>query len=444
MKRISSIYFVIILFVLFVFTSLSAQDGSRNNEKNKNNPPNIIFIIADDMGWDSFGNYPGATGQKAKTPTLDSLAYNGITFLNFWVHPVCSPTRASLLTGKYGFRTGVGGVGGSATIELKNSETVIQKYITDKTDNKYANAIIGKWHLTRDNLSDPENFGIQYYTGIIKGVIPDYYNWTQTSKGLQQTITTYTTSHFVNQSINWIKQQTKPFFLWLAFNAPHVPFHRPPLNLISDQTLTDNRDSIKANPLPYFLAAIEAMDKEIARLISSLTISQKENTVFVIIGDNGTFGTVIQLPYNESQSKKSLFQGGINTPLIVCGKNITRKKVVETAMVQAQDMFPTFADLADAGISNYQDGISIKPLFTNANAPKRTFVYSEQFGQTPSTSDGYTVRNANYKLIHLESGTEMLYKLTKDPFEKNNLLLGTLTSEAQKNFEELRKIKAGL
>ncbi len=407
--------------------------------------PNIIFIIADDMGWDVFGNYPGITGTKATTPTIDSLARNGITFTNYWVNPLCAPTRAALLTGKYAFRTGVGGVQTPQTATLQSNETVIQKYIKDSTADKYATAVIGKWHVNAGNqLNAPENFGVGYYSGIFTGAIQNYYNWTQTSGGTQQTITTYTTTHFVNQSVTWIQQQTKPFFLWLAFNAPHTPFHRPPLNLIANQSLADNQASINANPLTYYLAAIEAMDREIARLISSLTPEQKENTVFVFMGDNGTPGQVAQVPFITNGTKNTLFQGGINTPLVVSGKNITRKNVVETATVQAPDMFTTFADITGAGNADYQDGISIKPLFTNAAAAQRTFVYSEQFGNTLTTDDGYTIRNAHYKLIHLQSGTEYFYKISTDPFETINLLLNTLSAEAQQNLDELRIIKAGL
>jgi arylsulfatase B len=443
-KSLRSLSAIILSVVLF---SCSKNKTTDNNTGAANAEPNIIFIVADDMGWDVFGDYPGIIGTKASTPTLDSLARNGITFTNFWSNPVCAPTRAAMLTGKYGFRTGVGGVPVPVTAAdvLKNSETVIQKYINDKTANKYATAVIGKWHVSLNSqLTAPENFGVGYYSGIFSGTVPDYYNWTQTSNGIQQNITTYTTTHLVNQSVSWIQQQSKPFFLWLALNAPHAPFHRPPLNLITNQSLSNNQATINANPYPYYLAAIEAMDKEIARLIFSLTAAQKENTVFVFIGDNGTPGQVAQAPYTTNGTKSTLFQGGINTPLIVCGKGITRKNILEDAMVQTPDMFTSFADIAGAGSTNYQDGISIKPLFTDANAIKRTFVYSEQFGQSAPTTDGYAIRNNKYKLIHVENGTEYFYNLSIDPFEQTNLLLSTLSAEAQQNLTQLRQIKAGL
>jgi len=442
MTKITGFFAKLFLFLTVCFFSCKKNnDATTGGGTTTSTSPNIIFIIADDMGWDAFGHYPGISSTKANTPTLDSLASNGITFTNYWVNPECSPTRAAMLTGKYGFRTGVGTAGGI----LQSSETIIQKYITDKTSNKYSNAVIGKWHVSGGaNLTAPESFGVQYYSGFLIGAVPDYYDWTQTSNGSQQNITTYTTTHLINQASTWIQQQTKPFFLWLALNAPHTPFHRPPLNLITNQTLVNNQAAINANPLPYFLASIEAMDKEISRLIGSMTAAQKENTVFVFMGDNGTPTQVAQVPYSSTKSKSSLFQGGINTPLIICGKNVTRKNVIESALVQAPDMFTTFADVTGAGSTNYQDGISLKPLLSNEAATKRTFVYGEFFGNTPSANDGYTIRNDTYKYIKLQSGTEYLYKLSTDPFEAINLMLNALSTEAQQNLDALKAIKAGL
>ncbi len=406
--------------------------------------PNILFIVADDMGWDAFGNYPGLNSTKANTPTLDSLARNGITFTNCWVSPECAPTRASMLTGRYAFRTGVGGVQAPQTAILGSTEVIIQKYITDKTAGNYANAVIGKWHISGNQLNAPESFGVQYFAGFLSGAVPDYYNWTQTSGGTQQIITTYATTHFVNQSVSWIRQQTKPFFLWLAFNAPHTPFHRPPLNLITDQSLTDNAAAIAASPLPYYLASIEAMDKEMARLLSSMTAAQRANTIVVFVGDNGTPAQVAQGPFTNMTAKGTLSQGGINTPLIICGKGVSRKNVIETAQVQGPDLFATVADIAGTGSSTYQDGISLKSLLTEANTIKRSSVYSELFGGTISRYDGYTIRNNTYKLIHLQNNTESLYNLSTDPFEKTNLMLNPLSAEMQQNLNQLRATKAGL
>jgi arylsulfatase A-like enzyme len=436
---------VLIIFMVFSCSKDSTVTSEATGNNTSSSSPNVIFIIADDMGWDAFGNSSGFNGVKANTPTIDSLAQTGITFSNFWTSPICAPTRASMLTGKFPFRTGIGGVQIPQQATLQSSETILQKYISDNTFNKYESAVIGKWHVNSSSeLNAPEDFGVDYYSGIFLGAVPDYYNWTETSSGMQQNVTTYATTHMVNQSINWVEAQSKPFFLWLAFNAPHTPFHRPPLNLISDQTLTDNQATIDANPLPYYLASIEAMDKEISRLIDSLTLEQKENTVFVFIGDNGTPNEVSQAPYVSNKVKGTLFQGGINAPLIISGKNVTRQNILETALVSTPDIFVTIADIAGAGNGTYEDGMSLKPLLADASATQRAYNYSEQFGSTNTTNDGYTLQKGSYKYINLDNGNEYFYELNSNPFEQNNLMSGTLSASEQLTLDELIQIKADL
>ena len=120
--------FISLLSILFAFSACTEDSPILELPNTNDSSPNIIFIIADDMGWDAFGNYDGINSIKANKPTLDSLARNGITFTNYWVHSTCTPTRAAMLTGKYPFRTGVGAVGAS----LESNETIIQKYINNR------------------------------------------------------------------------------------------------------------------------------------------------------------------------------------------------------------------------------------------------------------------------------------------------------------------------
>jgi arylsulfatase B len=151
---------LVALAALLLFESACKNDITPAITPVTSDKPNVLLIIADDMGWDAFGKYPRAKGQKAKTPVLDSLAKAGITFNNLWVNPVYSPTRAAIFTGKYGFRTGVGTAIGGNTGGLSFSEPLLQKYINDKTGNQYATAVIGKWHLSNNTqLSAPEQFG---------------------------------------------------------------------------------------------------------------------------------------------------------------------------------------------------------------------------------------------------------------------------------------------
>jgi arylsulfatase B len=221
--------------------------------------PNILLIIADDLGKDAIKGYSEGS-IKPNTPNIDAFRSKGLTFNNFWSNPVCSPTRASLLTGKYGYRTNVKG----ASDILSPSETSLQKYINDNSSTKYATAIIGKWHLAGNNSTfNPETMGIDYYSGLIRGAVTDYYNWQLTEDGSTNTQNTYITEALTTTSINWINQQTKPWFLWLAYNAPHTPFHVPPSNMHGQGNLPTYTNGLNATP--YYVASIEAMDFQIGR-----------------------------------------------------------------------------------------------------------------------------------------------------------------------------------
>jgi arylsulfatase A-like enzyme len=120
--------------------------------------------------------------------------------------------------------------------------------------------------------------------------------------------------------------------------------------------------------------------------------------------------------------------------------------VVETALVQAPDMFATLADIAGAGSDNYQDGVSIKPLFSTSSTEKRAFVYTEQFGNTNTSKDGFAIRNSKYKYVQLsnQGNTDLLFDISADPYEQNDLLKGILSQEAQTNFDQLKVIKEGI
>ena len=162
--------------------------------------PNILLIIADDLGKDAIhGFLEGSI--KPSTPNIDAIRTSGLSYSNFWVYPTCTPTRASIITGKYGYRTGVKKVQDA----LNSSETTLQKFIHEKTNNTYATAVIGKWHLAGSNKNfNPETLGIDYYTGFLKGELSDYYNWSLFEDGNFKTQNAYATTVFTDLAINWV------------------------------------------------------------------------------------------------------------------------------------------------------------------------------------------------------------------------------------------------
>lgn len=368
--------------------------------------PNVLLIIADDMGLDASPGYNLGV-VKPTMPNLESMISNGIRFTNLWSNPTCTPTRSSILTGKYGIRTGVLNVGD----ELSTSETSIQKFMDNNLGETYSHAVIGKWHLST-NTNHPTNMGVNYYAGSLTGVVSSYWNWNLTENNQTSTSTEYSTTKITDLAVDWVKNQTKPWFLWLAYNAPHTPFHLPPDNLHSQGLLPQDQASINANPLPYYMAMLEAMDSEMGRLLSSLSQEEKENTVVIFIGDNGTPQQVAQ-EYNPIRTKSSLYQGGINVPMIISGKGVNRFNASEDALINTTDLFATIAGIE---VDKINDSQNFKELLSNSNSAIRDYVYAEK-----SNLD-YTIRNNTHKYLHFENGSEKFYNLNTDPLESINLM----------------------
>lgn len=385
-----------------------------------NSAPNILLVIADDMGKDATPNFSEGS-VKPNMPTLQGLIDTGITFNNVWSYAVCTPTRSSILTGKYGIKTGVLEVGD----EISTTKTSIQKYLNNYAGAAYVSAVIGKWHVST-TASNPTDMGVDYYAGLLTGGVQSYTNWNLTKNGQTSNSTVYTTTKFTDLAIDWVSDQTKPWFLWLAYNAPHKPFHLAPSGLHNQGNLPTDAASIAANPMAYFMSAIEAMDTELGRFLNSLSAAERANTSIIFIGDNGSPNEVAQFPYSRRKAKNSLYQGGVNVPMVVSGIGVERKGVKESALVHTTDLFMTIANIAGVSTTEIHNSQSFHPLLTSSDVEKREFVYTE----ISNNGLGYAIRNANYKLIVYENGNEEFYNLAIDAYENSNLTGTTLSAEA--------------
>ncbi|MEC7876370.1 MAG: sulfatase-like hydrolase/transferase [Bacteroidota bacterium] len=402
------------ILLLICFTLLSCQTSDdlnyNDNEINKSKK-NILLIITDDMGLDASVGY-NIGNQKPKMPNIQQLILNGIKFNNVWANPVCTPTRSTILTGKYGYNTSVLNVDDA----LSTTELSLFQYLKDNSN--YKSALIGKWHLSGrpSNHYHPNNLGVEYFAGIIGGGVQNYNNWTFSKNGNTSTSNEYSTTKLTDEAINWINNQDESWFLWLAYNAPHTPFHLPPSNLHSQVNLPDYISSINANPLPYYLSMIEAVDSEIGRLISSIGKEVFNDTTVIFIGDNGTPNQVAQ-QYNSRRVKGSLYRGGINVPMIISGNQVSRINEEENALINTTDLFTTISELCGIENSKMNDSKSFKSLLSNKfSSNSREYIYSE-IGK-----NNYTIRNQTHKYIHFENGSEALYNLSINEFENPNLL----------------------
>ena len=408
------IYKIYRVFILFIFlASCKSEIDITEEDRNQNSGAknNVLLIIADDMGLDSTVGY-NIGNQKPNMPNLEKLINSGLKFNNVWANPVCSPTRSTIITGKYGYRTSV------LTVDnyLSTSETSLFKYLKENSD--YNSALIGKWHLSGKppDHNHPSNMGIDYYAGIIGGGIQNYNSWSFSKNGNSSQSTEYSTTKLTNEAIEWINNQDSSWFLWLAYNAPHTPFHIPPQNLHSQGQLDPNSSSIDANPLPYYLAMIESIDTEMGRLTESINEEVLNNTTIIFIGDNGTPNQVAQ-QFNSRRVKGTLYKGGINVPMIISGNQVSRKNEEENALINTTDLFTTISELCGINNLNMNDSKSFKKLLNNSfDSSSREYVYSE------IGNENYTIRNSTHKYIRFEDGSEALYNLSINEFENPNLL----------------------
>ena len=423
----------ILLMFSFYITLLSCNKEDLNPGSSSANP-NILLIIADDLGKDAISGYMEGT-IKPNTPNIDKFRLEGLQFNNLWVNPVCTPTRASIITGRYGYRTGVKGVGD----ELDASENIIHKFVKEETQGDYATAIVGKWHLSGNNdAKAPESFGLDYYAGLLRGGVPDYYNYQLTQNGVEALATDYVTEKLTDLAIDWINAQDKSWFLWLAYNAPHTPFHVPPSEMHAQGDLPEYENGM--NAMPYFMAAIEAMDYQIGRLVSEMPTEELENTVILFIGDNGSPNQVAQDPYSNSKAKGSLYQGGINVPMFAYGKGVSRRGEDDN-LICSTDFYSTIAELAGVQIQEIHDSKSFKKLLSS-EGDHRAFQYSDK---GDGTVDEWCLSNGEFKLFQSSDDNEEFYDLRDDPFENDDLSNSVLDAEqeAVKNIllEELNAIR---
>ena len=403
---------------------------------------NVLLIVADDYGVDSLSLYnTNPAASLPPTPNINALAQRGVLFRHAYGQPVCSPSRCAMLTGRYAFRTGVMQVvEGPTDPGVQTNEFALPEVIGLNLQLGYACASIGKWHLggaaTGPNIAG----GWPHFSGALGGALQSYTSWTKTVDGRSTAnYSVYATTDNVNDALSWIQQRgTNRWFLWLAFNAGHTPYHKPPNNLHSYDSLSGTQADITANPRPYYEAMIEAMDTEIGRLLSQIDTNQ---TAVLFLGDNGTPGRVIQPPFSSARGKDTLYEGGVNVPLIVAGPDIANPGRSGDAVVHCVDLYATILELIGAPLPRVlpTDSRSLVPILLNQPfAPTEQAVLMENETSGPVGQSGRAVRYGDFKLIQPTGAAEEFYDLASDPLEATNLLNGALTAEQQSMLDLLR------
>ena len=410
----------LLLFRLLLLGLLAASPAAARD--------NFLVLMADDVGVDGVNIYSrddlyGHLGEGANpgpTPTIDQLALDGVLFRNAWANAQCSPARAATLTGRHGVRTGIGTPGGAF---LPLSETTLAELLgaTHET------SAIGKWHISAGDGDHPIDQGFDYYAGPLSNA-GSYFSWTKTtnsessSEQTQADYATYITTDNVQEARDQIVAAGESaWFVWLAFTAPHAPFHVPPDELTTIAVSGASNNAIK------WKAAIEAMDTEIAWLLGQIPQSILDDTTIVFIGDNGSPSSATEAPFLSQHAKGSVYEGGLNVPLIIRSPHIdpADQGSESLAFVNHTDLFATVAEIVGAP-STAVDSLSLLPyLRAPSLASQRRCAFSESFspnGSGPYNDEQRAARDERYKLIWRDGVYEEFFDLDQDRWEEQNLL----------------------
>jgi len=426
-------------------TILPATTSAQGNPQ-----PNIIYIVSDDQGWKDVGYH----GSDIKTVNLDRLATDGTRMEQFYAQPMCTPTRAALMTGRYPFRYGL------QTAVIPSGHTyglALDEYLLPQAlkDAGYDTAIIGKWHLGHaDPKYWPRQRGFDYQYGPLIGEI-DYFtheqhgvvDWYRNNKVVKEE--GYSTTLLGTDAVKFINEHdtARPFYLYLTFNAPHTPYQAPDEYLDMYKTISD--PSRRA-----YAASITAMDNQIGLVLQALERKGiRNNTVIFFQSDNG--GTRNKMfagegdmskinipcdngPYREG--KGSLYEGGTRVIALVNWPGHVRSGATVDGMIHVVDMYPTVAALANASTSRAKplDGLNMWPTLSDGKpSPRTELIYNVE----PFRAG---VRETDWKLIWrtpLPSAVE-LYNIPQDPSEKTNLAAQNpeKVAELQKRANELAAV----
>ena len=417
----------LILFLSLCF-GFSTPGKSQNPPKNK---PNILIILTDDQGYHDVSYYGT---EDLQTPNIDALRKDGMRFDNFLTNsPVCAPTRAALLSGRYPDRVGVPGL---IRFHPENN----WGYLDPKTvllpqklkEANYHTAHIGKWNLGLESPNLPNQKGFDLFYGWLEDMMDDYIIKRRHSKNFMRLNNEiidppgHATDLFTEWAVDYISEQAndeQPFFLYLAYNAPHFPV-QPPKEW-SDRVRQRNPGLPEKRS--NLIAFIEHLDNGIGKVITSLKESgQYENTIILFTSDNG--GHLPDLANNGPlrDGKQSMYEGGLRVPTLVSWPGQIAAGSSTNQLNLSMDIYPTVIQLAGVEINHTVEGRSfLNTLLGNTEAEEERVVYftRREGGLTYGGKAYHALRKGDWKLLQNSPYQPMeLYNLKTDPKEENDLI----------------------
>ncbi|PWJ54263.1 arylsulfatase A-like enzyme [Dyadobacter jejuensis] len=421
--------------------------------------PNILFILVDDLGWTDIGEFGSSFYE---TPNVDALTKKGMKFTSAYAAcPVCSPTRASILTGKYPARTST-----TDWFGAPQPETVGKHWTKDKPllpapynefmaleeqtlaetfkANGYSTFFAGKWHLGDEGYY-PEDQGFDinkggYHAGSPRG---NHYFTPYNNPKLQDGPPNENlTNRLADETISFIEQAgNKPFLAYLSFYSVHTPLGAPQ-DLIDKYTEKKKRlalddawgkqgnNKVRLNQcLPVYGAMVESMDNAVGKVLKTLKEKNlDQNTIVVFMSDNGGLSTSEGHPTSNLPLKAGkgwLYEGGVREPMVIFWPGVTKAGIQTDQYVVSTDFYPTLLEMAGLPLlpEQHVDGKSMVPLLQGEKMDRGAVFWHYPHYGNQGSSPGSSVRLGDWKLIQwFEKGREMeLYNLKNDLGENNNL-----------------------
>lgn len=427
----------------------TTQDAAPSVVATQRVRPNIVHIVADDLGFKDVG-FNGAT--DIKTPNIDALAASGTKLSRFYVQPMCTPTRACLMTGRYPMRYGLqtAVILSIHTYGLPTDEWLMPQAMKEAG---YQTAIIGKWHLGHaDQKFWPRQRGFDYQYGPMIGEI-DYFthkehgvtDWYRDNKQIDEP--GYSTNLLGDDAVRYIENRTaaQPFYLYLTFNAPHTPYQAP-------KEYEDRFSNIQDPTRRTYAGMISCMDDQIGRVVAALDKKGlRENTLIVFHSDNGgtrnamfagvmTDMSKVKIPCDNGsfrEGKGSLYEGGTRVCALANWPGHIRAGSTVDGTMHAVDLYPTLASIAGASTAKCKplDGVNAWPTISTGAPSARTEVVYNVEPFRAAVSEG------NWKLVWktpLPSVAE-LFDLASDPGETKNVAADhpQIVAKLQKRANEL-------
>ncbi len=445
-----------VLLLLFCWSSLFAQDKPLIDWLPSDPGPNIVFIVADDMGYADISSF-GAP--DVETPNIDRIATEGIKFTNIYaMGPECTPSRASYLTGRYPQRIGglecaigTGNVGRyddairlaeANDLGLPAWNAVLAPQLKKLG---YHNAIFGKWHLGYEDKFSPLDQGFDEFVGFLGGNV-DYFRHKELSdievylsgRDIIRGREGYTTNLITQDAIQFLadrrRDPDRPFFLYLPHAAPHFPFQGPE----DDDGGMPSAEEWTTGTRETYIKMMENLDASVGAVLEGLdAIGVAENTIVVFTSDHGAMKPGLNSPWRDY--KGTLFEGGIRVPLLVRWPAKITPGTTSTQVGTLMDLTHSFLAAAGADIGTLS--LSGDDLIGHAISGKPNYGRMLHWRAKRDPKVWNAIRYNNWKYIHkLDDGTvtEMLFNLRDDPYEENNLLEQGLTAEQATLLETIK------